>query len=52
MRKIRVHTGQPLAVGETVTLEPGPARHLVKVLRQRVGNRLALFNGDGSEYFA
>ncbi len=52
MRKIRVHTSQPLTVGETVTLEPGPARHLVKVLRQRVGNRLALFNGDGSEYFA
>lgn len=52
MRKIRIHTVQPLVVGETITLESGPARHLVKVLRQRVGNRIALFNGDGAEYFA
>ena len=50
MRRIRVHTGQALEVGEVVELEAGPARHLVRVLRQRPGNPVVLFNGDGAEY--
>lgn len=52
MRTIRVFTEQPLSPGREVELEPGPARHLVRVLRQHRGQRLALFNGDGFEYFA
>lgn len=51
MRIIRVHTGQALEAGRETELEPGPARHLVRVLRQRAGHELALFNGDGFEYF-
>src|SRR5699024_7362736 len=52
MRIIRIHTEQPLEAGHEVELEPGPSRHLVRVLRQKAGHQLALFNGDGHEYFA
>lgn len=51
MRRIRIYTEQTLAAGCEVELEPGPSRHLVRVLRQKAGYRLALFNGDGHEYF-
>jgi 16S rRNA (uracil1498-N3)-methyltransferase len=51
MRTIRIYTEQPLAPGQSTELEAGPAKHLVRVLRQRVGYQLALFNGDGHEYF-
>ncbi len=51
MRVIRIHTQAPLEAGREVELEPGPSRHLVRVLRQKKGNRLAVFNGDGYEYF-
>ena len=50
MRTIRTFTEQSLSPGLEVELEPGPARHLVRVLRQQSGHRLALFNGDGFEY--
>lgn len=50
MRRIRIHTGQILETGREVELEAGPARHLVRVLRQKSGDQLALFNGDGHEY--
>ena len=50
MRTVRIYTEQALEPGAEVDLEPGPARHLVRVLRQRKGHRLALFNGDGREY--
>lgn len=50
MRTIRLHTDQPLAAGETVELEPGPAHHLIRVLRQRTGADVTLFNGDGHEH--
>lgn len=52
MRRIRIHTEQKLTVGHHAELEAGPARHLVKVLRQKAGYSLALFNGDGFEYLA
>jgi 16S rRNA (uracil1498-N3)-methyltransferase len=52
MRVIRIHTGQPLAVGAAVDLESGPSRHLLKVLRFGVGDRVVLLNGDGAEYEA
>ncbi len=50
MRAIRLHTDRLLAIGETVQLEPGPARHLIKVLRRRPGDAVLLFNGDGADY--
>lgn len=51
MRTIRIHTEQPLEAGREVELEAGPSRHLVRVLRQKTGHRLVVFNGDGYEYF-
>lgn len=51
MRTIRIHTEQALKTDQTAELERAPAKHLVKVLRQRIGYRIALFNGDGLEYF-
>lgn len=50
MRRIRLYTDQPLASGQAVSLVNGTARHLLKVLRQRVGASVTLFNGDGAEY--
>ncbi len=52
MRRIRIHTEQKLKVDHSAELEASPARHLVKVLRQKAGHQLALFNGDGFEYLA
>lgn len=51
MRTIRIHTRQALEAGREVELEAGPSRHLVRVLRQKTGHQLVLFNGDGHEYF-
>lgn len=50
MRQIRLYTDQTLASGQALSLSDGPARHLLKVLRQRVGAAVILFNGDGAEY--
>lgn len=50
MRIPRVFTGQPLQANETVALEPGPSRHLSRVLRMTVGDALVLFNGRGGQY--
>jgi 16S rRNA (uracil1498-N3)-methyltransferase len=50
MRTIRLHTEQPLEVGEVVELETAPARHLIRVLRRRLDDPVVLFNGDGCEY--
>lgn len=50
MRTIRAWTQQPLAVGRSIELEAGPARHLVRVLRLKAGYGVVLFNGDGNEY--
>ncbi|MFW5927457.1 MAG: 16S rRNA (uracil(1498)-N(3))-methyltransferase [Wenzhouxiangella sp.] len=49
-RSVRVHTRQPLAAGDRIRLEAGPARHLVRVLRREHGDPVTVFNGDGSEY--
>lgn len=50
MRRIRLYTEQALAAGAVVSLVDGPARHLLRVLRQRVGGTVTLFNGNGAEY--
>lgn len=49
-RLARVYTNQALAVGEAVTLEEGPAKHLMTVLRHQAGDSVIVFNGDGAEY--
>ncbi|MCB1628445.1 MAG: 16S rRNA (uracil(1498)-N(3))-methyltransferase [Xanthomonadales bacterium] len=50
MRIPRVHITQPLAGQQQLTLDAGPAHHLLKVLRLRPGAQLRLFNGDGLDY--
>jgi len=50
MRRPRVHTPQPLAIGERLELEPQAARHLTQVLRLRPGSEAILFNGDGCDW--
>jgi 16S rRNA (uracil1498-N3)-methyltransferase len=49
MLRPRFHTSQDLASGARLRLEPEPSRHIAKALRMRVGDRLCLFCGDGSE---
>lgn len=51
MRTIRIYTEQNIETGRDVDLEAGPSRHLVRVLRQKKGHQLVVFNGDGHEYF-
>lgn len=48
----RIYTDQPLANGSTVTLDPNPSAHLIKVLRLAEGSAVELFNGDGNSYAA
>ncbi len=50
MRRPRLYTEQPLSPDDLIQLEPGPAAHLTRVLRRRVGDALVLFNGDGYDY--
>lgn len=47
----RLFIDQPLAAGTTLSLPPGPARH-VQVLRLQPGEALTLFDGLGGEWSA
>jgi 16S rRNA (uracil1498-N3)-methyltransferase len=50
MRIPRIFTGQALQANTEVVLEPGPSRHLSRVLRMKAGDALVLFNGSGGQY--
>ena len=52
MRQIRSYIDQPLEVGMRVRLSVDASLHLLRVLRLGVGDRITLFNGDGSDYDA
>jgi 16S rRNA (uracil1498-N3)-methyltransferase len=52
MRLTRVYVDAPLATGELLSLPPGPAQHLARVLRLAAGDALTIFNGRGGEYAA
>jgi 16S rRNA (uracil1498-N3)-methyltransferase len=47
----RFHCDAPLAVGQSLALPAGPARH-VQVLRLQPGALITLFNGQGGEFEA
>jgi 16S rRNA (uracil1498-N3)-methyltransferase len=47
----RLFVDLPLAPGQSLTLPPGPSRH-VQVLRLQPGDGLVLFNGRGGEWAA
>ena len=48
----RIYLDQPLNSDQIVTLPEDAARHLVQVLRMRVGDAFTVFNGQGGEYSA
>jgi 16S rRNA (uracil1498-N3)-methyltransferase len=50
MRTIRIHTGQTLAPGQSLELEPGPSQHIARALRMQPGDSLVLFDGNGGQY--
>jgi len=50
MRTTRIYTDQPLAADAGIELGKDAARHLVSVLRLKVGDAVCLFNGQGGEY--
>ena len=50
MRNPRIHVEAALASGGEFALPEVAARHVVQVLRMRVGAALTLFNGDGKDY--
>ena len=50
MRRPRIYTEQPLRARDSIRLEPGPSRHVARVLRKRAGDELILFNGGGGQY--
>jgi 16S rRNA (uracil1498-N3)-methyltransferase len=50
MRSNRVYANIPLQADNEVALPAGPARHLLQVLRLRIGDDLVVFNGDGHDY--
>lgn len=52
MRITRVFIDQPLQVGQELLLDCSAHRHLVHVLRRKIGSPLILFNGLGGEYNA
>jgi len=52
MRLTRVFVDAPLADGALLSLPPGPAQHLARVLRLAAGDALVLFNGRGGEHTA
>ena len=51
-RTPRVYVDEPLAAGRELTLAPGPANHLVNVLRCKAGDPVLLFNGRDGEWRA
>jgi 16S rRNA (uracil1498-N3)-methyltransferase len=52
MRLTRVYVEAPLETGVRITLEGSAASHVTRVLRLRIGDELALFNGQGGEFAA
>ncbi|MGM0677489.1 16S rRNA (uracil(1498)-N(3))-methyltransferase [Ectothiorhodospira marina] len=52
MRIPRCFLDQPLQTGDEIALDERAHRHVVQVLRLRVGAPLVLFNGEGGEYAA
>lgn len=51
MRITRIFTDQPLHHHGEVTLGKDAGRHLVTVLRQKPGDAVCLFNGQGGEFY-
>lgn len=51
MKEKRYYFNGNLSVGKTIILEGDEFHHLTNVMRSRIGERICLFNGDGTFYF-
>jgi 16S rRNA (uracil1498-N3)-methyltransferase len=52
MRLNRIYTPGPLSSGNDIALTLAGANHVARVLRMRVGETLAVFDGNGNEFHA
>ncbi len=52
MKTPRLYQNTELNIGDTLSLDDGASRHLIKVLRATKDAPLTLFNGDGLDYAA
>ena len=52
MSDTRIYVDLPLAEGQSATLPEGAYRHLIVVLKRIRGDKIVLFNGQGSEFDA
>ena len=50
MRVPRIYTAASIEANGDIELEPGPSRHLSRVLRMKIGDSVVLFNGSGGQY--
>jgi 16S rRNA (uracil1498-N3)-methyltransferase len=48
----RIYSRQPLRSGQTIRLEGDAASHITRVLRLRIGDTVAVFDGGGWDYEA
>jgi 16S rRNA (uracil1498-N3)-methyltransferase len=52
MRIDRIFVDSPIEVGKPIELPEAQRRHMVTVLRKKMGDRCIIFNGDNHEYNA
>ena len=52
MRRIRIYHPQLLSADETATLNSDASKHLLQVLRKKVGDTFIVFDGSGAEFSA
>ncbi|MGB5337315.1 MAG: 16S rRNA (uracil(1498)-N(3))-methyltransferase [Woeseiaceae bacterium] len=52
MPRTRLYIADAIGLNATINLDSDRARYLGRVLRLRVGDRLSVFDGEGSEYLA
>ena len=52
MAKRRLHVDVRIAPNSSLTLDPDRSHYLCRVLRQRRGDHVLLFSGDGDGYDA
>jgi 16S rRNA (uracil1498-N3)-methyltransferase len=52
MRLTRIFVDAPMVTGARLILPPGPAGHVVRVLRMQAGASVRAFNGQGGEFDA
>ena len=52
MRITRLYTPEQLQVDARIALDKTASHHLIRVLRQKMGASVVVFNGDGKEYTA